>query len=177
MHVLLRSMTARLLLAAAGSAAVAVFVFVVNPFPSGVYGQTVPGSTLPNAATVPVAERTTTEAAPVTTATDPPAAGTTATDPPAAGTTAPAAPAGTTTSPVTNTTTSPATGSTAVAAAPVVAPARQVTVAQQPVALPRTGTGGLDADSDMSTGVAYGFLALAAALATAAVVHRVRRAR
>jgi hypothetical protein len=159
MHALLQSMTARLLLAAAGSALVALFVFVVSPFPSDVYGQTVPGSTLPSAATVPVAERTTTEAAPVTTAPAPPAANTT-------------------TSPSTSTTTSPATGS-AVAApvVPVAAPARQVAVAQQPVALPRTGTGGLDADTAMSTSVAYGFLALAAALTTAAVVHRVRRAR
>jgi len=163
MHALLQSMTARLLLAAAGSALVALFVFVVNPFPSDVYGQTVPGSTLPSAATVPVAERTTTEAAPVTTAPAPPAAGTT---------TSPAA--GTTTSPAANTTTSPATSA---ATAPVVSAAQQVAVAQQPVALPRTGTGGLDADTAMSTSVAYGFLALAAALTTAAVVHRVRRAR
>jgi hypothetical protein len=43
-----RSTSARLLGAAAGSALVVAVLIVANPFPGSVYGQTVPGSTVPD---------------------------------------------------------------------------------------------------------------------------------
>jgi hypothetical protein len=52
--------------------------------------------------------------------------------------------------------------------------ARPVTVAQQPAALPRTGTG-LAADSGINAGAGYGLLALAAALTAAGIVVRRRQ--
>lgn len=48
MRKLFRSTSARLLGAAAGSALVAAVLIVANPFPGSVYGQTVPGSTVPD---------------------------------------------------------------------------------------------------------------------------------
>lgn len=65
-------------------------------------------------------------------------------------------------------------GATGQGSAPTVAgQVRPAVTQQQPVALPRTGVG-LAADSDVTSGLIYGLLALAAGLGAAGVLARAR---